>query len=1161
MDISGLLTAIQALEPYRALRRDLAQGELPAPLGLMRAARAPVLASLTADLGRPLLVATGTVDRAQKLVQSLRDWTGGSVPIFRLPEPLTLFYDRAPWTEEIIMGRLQTIRALAAFKDQGDVARDAPAPVVVASARALMQRTLPPQQYRLSVRVLALGELIDLEQILRRWAGLGYEPVSVVEGPGQFSHRGGIVDIFPPADDLPVRIELWGNQIDSIRRFDPATQRSQEQVERVTLTPAREALPRHGPRIAESVVEVLERDLPEDVSEELEEHYQGLEQAAPFPGLEFYIPMMYTRPALLLDYLPADGLLMVDDRWELADTWAELEEEALDLKASVQSVGALPADYPLPYATWDEWSEATTDRPVVTLGHGREEAVSRLSGCFVPGPRFGGQLKPLMDHVETAQAQGDRVVVVSRQARRLADLWNREHEYVSPLEELSKAPRSPLTFVQGALAEGWLLQPPTGTATQLLTDGEIFGWRRPAPRRPVHRRKTAPESVFSDFSPGDYVVHVEYGIGIFRRLVTRAVEGGEQEYLLVEYGGDDRLFVPIYQTDRLSRYIGADDRPPRISQLGKASWREVKDRVKEATEEVARELLELYAAREVATGHAYRPDTPWQTELEAAFPYFETRGQREAIADVKDDMESPQPIDRLVCGDVGYGKTEVAVRAAFKAVMDGRQVAVLVPTTVLAQQHFATFRQRMEPFPVEIEMLSRFRTDAEQEEILEKLLAEQVDIVIGTHRLVQDDVAFADLGLLIIDEEQRFGVTHKEKFKHMRTELDVLTLTATPIPRTLYLALTGVRDISVIETPPEERLPVSTYVGTYDTSLIRRAILRELERNGQIFYVHNRVQTIQKVRRRLERLVPEAAFGVAHGQMPGRELEQTMVRFVEGAIDVLVCTTIIESGLDIPSANTLIVERAGRLGLAQLYQLRGRVGRAAQRAYAYFFHDRESRLTREGRQRLETIREASGLGEGYSIAMRDLEIRGAGDILGTRQSGHISAVGFHLYTRLLTQAVESLKAERDGKPPPPQPLTNIRIDLPIPVRLPEEYVPDTWLRLKMYRRLAQLNTMAEIEEMRQELIDRFGPLPTLAENLLFQLRLKALARDAGVRAIAIENGRLALRPVGEFPREKLRRTLGSRVSVSRHGVWLPRESDWEEALVALLKNMAVVTGS
>jgi transcription-repair coupling factor (superfamily II helicase) len=761
--------------------------------------------------------------------------------------------------------------------------------------------------------------------------------------------------------------------------------------------------------------------------------------------------------------------------------------------------------------------------------------------------------------------QGDRVIVISRQARRLADLWSTEHgssQPIAPLERVEEPPRFPLIFVQGALTEGWVLQPSSGSSTQLLTDGEIFGWRRPAPRRPVHRRKVAPESGFSDLSPGDYVVHVEHGIGIFRGLVTRSLEGGEQEYLLVEYGGEDRLYVPIYQTNRLSRYVGADDRLPRLSELSKARWRDVKDRVQRATEEVARELLELYATRELVEGHAYRRDTLWQTELEASFPYYETEGQRDAISDVKDDLESPQPMDRLICGDVGYGKTEVAVRAAFKAVMDGKQVAVLVPTTVLAQQHYATFRQRMKPFPVEIEMLSRFRTRSEQERILEQLLAEQIDIVIGTHRLLQDDVAFADLGLLIIDEEQRFGVTHKEKLKQMRTQLDVLTMTATPIPRTLYMALSGVRDISVIETPPEERLPVTTYVGDYDTALVRRAVLRELERGGQVFYVHNRVQTIEAARRRLERIVPEATVGVAHGQTRGRDLEETMIRFVAGEIDVLVCTTIIESGLDIPTANTLIVERSGRFGLAQLYQLRGRVGRAAERAYAYLFHDRVSRLTPEGRQRLETIREASGLGDGYTIAMRDLEIRGAGDILGTRQSGHISDVGFHLYTRLLARAVEELKARREGKPPPPEPLTNIRIDLPIPVRLPEDYLPDTWLRLKMYRRLAELDSMSEIDEMEKELGDRFGPLPRVAQNLMYQLRLKALARDAGVGVITVENGRLALRSgSGEFDREELRRLLNGRASVSRYGVWLPKEPGWREELVRVLKAMAGVTGS
>jgi transcription-repair coupling factor (superfamily II helicase) len=670
----------------------------------------------------------------------------------------------------------------------------------------------------------------------------------------------------------------------------------------------------------------------------------------------------------------------------------------------------------------------------------------------------------------------------------------------------------------------------------------------------------APEAYFSDLTPGDFVVHIEYGVGVFQGLVTRAIEGAEREYLLVEYGGNDRLYVPIPQADRLARYVGVDDRTPTLSRLGTQDWRSVKARARAAAEEVAGELVELYAAREIAPGHAFMPDTPWQAELEAAFPYYETSDQLRAIADVKDDMERARPMDRIICGDVGYGKTEVAIRAAFKAVMGGKQVAILVPTTVLAQQHYSTFVRRLAPFPVVTEMLSRFRTHAEQRDILQRVKQGQVDIVIGTHRLLQNDVSFSDLGLLVVDEEQRFGVTHKERLKEMRTEVDVLTMTATPIPRTLYMALTGVRDISTIETPPEERLPVTTYVGEYDDQVVRRAILREMERSGQVFNVHNRVQTIRSAEKRLRSLVPEASMAVAHGQMRESELEGVMVRFVEGDVDVLVCTTIIESGLDIPNANTLIVERAHQFGLAQLYQLRGRVGRGAQRAYAYVFHDRWSRLNPEARQRLETIRETTNMGAGYTIAMRDLEIRGAGEILGTRQSGHIAAVGFELYTRLLAQSVRELKAARDGMPLPKVPLGTIRIDLGISARLPVDYVPDSKLRLQIYRRLAGLGTLEEIAGVAQELADRFGPLPPSALDLLYQLRLKVMASEARVASIMVENGRLALRSAGEDfpPRESVLRAAGDRLTVSRRAIWLPVTDDWRQSLEDVLSALGAL---
>ncbi|MGC8947431.1 MAG: transcription-repair coupling factor [Anaerolineae bacterium] len=1162
MGVSGLLSWLRDLPAYGRLRDEIGSGDFPPPLGLIRSARPAVAAALARDLNRPILLVAGSVARARALHQALTEWHPEPSRVLRLPEPPTLFYERAPWPRETIAARLAVLRALL---------NPPPGLIVVASARAMMQPTLPLREFRAGTHTLRVGQTVDLEALLRHWAGLGYEPVSVVEMPGQFRHRGGILDIFPPGDEAPVRIELFGPEIESIRRFDPATQRSAERLEEVTVIPAREALPRHGPRVVPAVAQAESPRYPE-IAEELAVHRESLAAGVPFPGLEFYLPYFYTHPATPLDYLSADGLLVVDEPAECRDAWAELEEEAVDLRRTAEAEGLIPPDYPIPYLTWDDWQERLADRPHLVLGHGEEEVAGELASCFYPAPRYGGNLDDLMRDVERALRAGDQVVLVSRQAGRLAEVWSDRHDPTPPVEGLPEAPTRPLTFVHGSLEEGFLLTPSLaasggfslplshqageGVRARLLTDAEIFGWRMPEPRRPLYRRRVAPESLYADLTPGDHVVHEDYGIGIFGGLVTLTLEGEAQEYLLVEYAGRDRLYVPIYQADRLSRYVGADETPPTLSRLGSAEWGQVKARARRAVEEVARELLELYAARELAPGHAFSPDTPWQAELEASFPYVETPDQERAIAEVKADMERPRPMDRLICGDVGYGKTEVALRAAFKAVMDGKQVAVLVPTTVLAQQHYTTFRHRLAPFPVVVEHLSRFRTPAEQARILEGLREGTVDIVIGTHRLLQKDVAFKDLGLVIIDEEQRFGVTHKERLKKLRTEVDVLTMTATPIPRTLYLSLTGVRDISIIETPPEERLPVVTYVGPYDVQLVRRAILRELERSGQVFYVHNRVQTIEGVRRRLEGLVPEARIAIAHGQMPERELEATMLRFVAGEVDVLLCTSIIESGLDIPNANTLIVEQAERFGLAQLYQLRGRVGRGARRAYAYFLHS-PGRLTEDARQRLETIREFSDLGAGYSIAMRDLELRGAGEILGTRQSGHIAAIGFDLYTRLLARAVEELRAQREGRPPPPESLSGIHIDLPMPVGLPPDYVPDEHLRLRLYRRLAALSEEQQMAEMEAELADRFGPPPVPVRNLFLVLRLKVLARDAGITRIVAENDHLTLHlpGLGNMDRERLQRRLGDRAHVGRQGIYLPLERDWPDRLREVLEKL------
>ncbi len=1182
MNLSPLLALIAQAPGYAELKSTLQSEKESAlrrgrPLGLLRAARPALLAALAQDLSRPLLVVVATAERSRALTESLRAWMADPTRLHRFPEPNALFYERAPWTQEVVVGRLQT---LAALLEPGDRP-----PIVVTSVRALMQVTLPPRQFRLGTRTLRQGQLTSMEKLVAAWLGLGYRPATVVEVPGQFSRRGGILDVYPPTDEGPVRIEFFGDEVESLRRFDPATQRSRERLERITIPPASEALPRLGPAIAPKLTPWDLSRLPKDEAEPLRRDRQRLAEGSFFPELPFYLPYLYApTPSWLLDYLPPEGLIVVEEPEALRDAWADLEQQAHRLREEATRQGRLPPGYPPPYLPWERWQEALTRRPWLNLGYGEEEETHPhpLSNAFIPGPRFGGQIKPLLGHLRSAQAVGEPVILISRQAPRLAELWTQETGQDAPLQDalpIADGLLPPLTFVQGVLEEGWSLRTerrggaPARTI-HLFTDAELFGWRRPAPRRRPRPRPIAPESPFTDLEPGDYVVHIEHGIGIFRGLTTLHSNGSEREYLVIQYAGEDRLYVPIHQADRVSRYIGTEDRPPRLHRLGTAEWDRVKRQAKQAVEQVARELLELYAARELVPGHAFSPDTDWQHELEAAFPYIETEDQIQAIEAVKRDMERPRPMDRLICGDAGYGKTEVALRAAFKAVMDGKQVAFLVPTTVLAQQHYNTFRERLAPFPVEVEMLSRFRSPREQREILERLEAGQVDIVIGTHRLLSPDVRFKDLGLLIIDEEQRFGVTHKERLKRMRTQVDVLTMTATPIPRTLYMALTGVREISTIETPPEERLPVTIHVGEYDPNVVRHAILRELERGGQVFYVHNRVQTIATVKRRLERLVPEARIAIAHGQMREADLERVMLRFVDGEVDLLLTTTIIESGLDIPNANTIIVEDADRFGLAQLYQLRGRVGRGAMRAYAYFFY-RRGRMTEEARQRLETIRETGGrLGAGFNIAMRDLEIRGAGELLGVRQHGHIAAVGFDLYTRLLAQAVQELKArrgetlrERERGMPTLPPL--VTIDLPLPAYIPEAYVSDQTLRLRLYRRLAQVARLEEVEAMAEELADRFGPRPQEVENLLFQLRIKVLAGRAGVRAIRLEAGKLAVYcdRLAEVNRPGLQRRLGHGIRVGRRAIWIPwlsRERawagksaiSWQELLVRVLETLA-----
>jgi len=960
-----------------------------------------------------------------------------------------------------------------------------------------------------------------------------------VVSPGQFSRRGGILDVWTTSSDQPVRIEFFGDEIDTLRRFDPASQRTIGTIDRLPISPAREFISPDPTRLAELNID--------------------------FSSLsEFHIPLLHPTPASLLDYLPAQGLILMDDLQAVRDCVQEVEEQAVGLRKDYIKDGELPTDFPIPYLTWGEIEDTLADKQAIDLGQPMEmeslpTGSTNISDSFLPGARFAGQLKPLMDTIEKISTQGEDLTIVSRQSARLQELWKEHNPFTSTNQTI--------TFYDASLSEGFTFAPPVGKPLHLLTDGEIFGWRRPELRQRPRPVAEAPEAAYADLEPGDWVVHFDHGIGRFNGLVQRSVDGIEREYLSMEYAEGDQLFVPVYQADRLTRYIGPDAHPPAPTRLRSPEWRTTKSRVKEAVEEVAQDLLDLYARRNVVEGHAFAKDAPWQKELEASFPYIETQDQLRVISDVKQDMETAKPMDRLICGDVGYGKTEVALRAAFKAVMDGKQVAILVPTTVLAQQHYHTFCQRLSPFPVEVEMLSRFRTPQQQKDILGRLQRGKVDIILGTHRLLQGDVQFKDLGLLIIDEEQRFGVTHKETLKKMRTEVDVLTLTATPIPRTLYMTLTGVRDISTINTPPEERLPIVTHVGPYSPWLVRQAILRELERGGQVFFVHNRVQTIGAMRSHLEKLIPEARVVVAHGQMQEDLLSQRMEQFAAGDVDILLSTSIIESGLDIPNANTLIVDRADTFGLAQLYQLRGRVGRGAQRAYAYFFRHKHLAPTLEGRQRLETIAENTQLGAGYSIAMRDLEIRGAGDILGTRQHGYIASVGFHLYTKLLADSVQRL---RSGQALPilaealqfegAVPGLPVSVDLPLPVSLPASYIPERQTRTRLYRRLADLRSQDEIDALSEEFIDRFGPLPEEALNLFYQLKVKLLAEKAGITSVSGEGGQIILRfpPLPEGEATRALPELGDDIRTGKNALWIPvtESNGWQDKLLSVLHELS-----
>jgi len=1081
------------------------------------AGRSFLAALLCASGRRTVLVVTYGAERGRTLVDDARDLLRGEpVEVLFYPEVASGLYDGVLPAVDETAQRLRVLDRLAAGRPT----------LVVAPVQALMHLTAPREVWAAARMTLRRGDRVGRDSLLAALVGLGYQRVPLVDTAGQVSARGDILDVFLPTLPYPVRAEFFGDEVESLRYFDPVSQRSTAEIDIIEVPPAGEVLldRKRVQQALPTIRAAFRRELDrlnaagkarerERLLARMQEDLAALEQLTPTPHLLHYLPYLWPTLNTLVDYLPDDATLVVDEPVRVEQAARQFEADTARAQQAAVKLGTHLCPPQNACLDWESFRAKylqagprrrhtlhfTMLRPEVPW----DEGVEVLEIATPPPDSFGGHMDLLVEGVKERLHKGETLVICTRQIedtlQALAARGLSELSVWTPGQRL-EAGRG--YVAQAELSAGFSL-PDAGAV--LLTSREIFGWQKiRRGEEPTYKPGFSLTSL-RELQEGDYVVHIHHGIGVYRGLVRQSIEGIEREYLLIEYAEGDRLYVPVTQLDRVQKYIGTDGQRPTIHSLQGTHWARQKRRAKRAALALAQELLTLYRAREQAEGHAFSPDSPWLHELEASFRWEETPDQLRAIEEVKRDMESKRPADRLVCGDVGFGKTEVAIRAAFKAVLDGKQVAVLVPTTVLAEQHYYTFTERLAPYPVRVEMLSRFKAPAERRAIVAGLRDGTVDIVIGTHRLLMSDVKFKDLGLVIIDEEQRFGVAQKEKLKKLRHVVDVLTLTATPIPRTLNMALSGIRDISVINDPPRGRLPVRTYVRERDDDLIREAIRRELSRGGQVFFVHNRVQSIKHVAAHVQRLVPEARIAIGHGRMPEDELERVMMAFYAHEIDVLVCTTIVENGLDVPNANTIIVDDADRMGLAQLYQLRGRVGRSDRQAYAYFLYRYPHRLTEDAERRLRAIEEFAELGSGLKLALRDLEIRGAGNLLGPEQSGHIANVGLDMFCEMLADSVRVLKGDSrylaDKHP---------TIDLPVTAVIPASYLDDDNQRIAAYRRLGAAQTEDEVESIAEELRDRYGPLPKPVQALVRLARLRVQCWQAGITELAWRDGKVVI---------------------------------------------------
>ncbi|MFD2209314.1 transcription-repair coupling factor [Virgibacillus halophilus] len=1077
--------------------------------GLAGSARSLLVSIIQESSNRPILLITYQLAQAQQLYDDLSVFAG-SEDIHLYPVNEMIASEIAVASPEL---KSQRIEALTEWTQRKSGILIAPV--------AAVKRLLPPMAYWEKYQLdFTVGNDIAVDTYLNALVDMGYTHASMVTSPGEFSRRGGIIDIYPVTEEHPIRIELFDEEVDSIRYFDAETQRSLEQLKEITVGPATELLLSKEDilsatqKLEEALAATLQKRKSSEekqiLSETIEQDLSRMKDFEHFQEMNKYIGFLYDKPASLLDYLSNDGLVILDEMGRIQESAQNLDHEEAEWYSSLLESSKMVKDSRFSFDWQTVMDKMSGNRRIylsVFLRHipnTSPQNIINLSGRVMQD--FHGQMHLFKSELKRWEKSGDSVVILVRDEERMEKVQSilQDYQIEADISKNLHLPVEKPTITIGNISSG--LEMPIHKLA-VITENELFKKQMKRPRKRQKMSNAERIKNYQELKVGDYVVHANHGIGRYYGVETLDVAGRHKDYMLIKYAGDDKLFVPIDQIDLVQKFVGSEGKEPKLYKLGGSEWTKVKRKVQSSVEDIADDLIKLYAEREAQKGFAFSEDGELQREFDSSFAYQETEDQLRCIEEIKQDMERERPMDRLLCGDVGYGKTEVAIRAVFKAVADGKQVAVLVPTTILAQQHYETFRERFMDYPINIHLLSRFRTQKQQKETKNGLENGSVDIVIGTHRILSKDIHYKDLGLLIVDEEQRFGVKHKEKIKQMKTNVDVLTLTATPIPRTLHMSMLGVRDLSVIETPPENRFPIQTYVLEYNPILVREAIEREMARNGQVFFLYNRVESIDKIARDIGMLVPEAKIAIAHGRMNETELENVMIGFLEGEFDVLVSTTIIETGVDIPNVNTLIVYDADHMGLSQLYQLRGRVGRSNRVAYAYFTYRKDKVLTEVAEKRLQAIKEFTELGSGFKIAMRDLSIRGAGNLLGSQQHGFIDSVGYDMYSQMLKEAIDARKAGKDIEAATPfEPEISLKVD----AYIPEEYIADEKQKIDMYKAIQNIASEKDATELEGELLDRFGDFPEEVSNLLAVSKLRWIAKEQKVATIVEKKDKIEL---------------------------------------------------